>query len=291
MRQLASPAKINLFLYVTGKRADGYHELFSLMCPIAIFDQIGLEVGGRKIEVECAHPAVPVDESNLVYQAAERFFAACDESMDRGVRIRIEKRIPVAAGLGGGSSNAAATLKGLNAHFGSPLSASRLSRIGLSIGADVPFFLFGKPALASGIGEQLVSFHGLPSTHLVVIYPGFPVSTASVFNQLNLRLTNSEKKPTKALLKNMGFIAPDHLHNDLETVALKAHPEIAAAKERLTALGAHGVLMSGSGPSVFGLFDNEQSALRAATDLSEHPDWQMFPTELIVDPAEPDYRT
>ena len=285
MRLLASPAKINLFLHVTGKRPDGYHELFSLMCGIAIFDHIRLDFSGHEIEVECNHPAVPLDESNLAYKAAQHFFAACGHISTRGLRIQIDKQIPVAAGLGGGSSNAAAVLMGLNAHYGFPLSSPQMSNLGLSLGADVPFFLFGKPALATGIGEQLEAFDGLPNYHVIVIFPGFAVSTATVFNQLNLRLTNHEKKPTKALLKNKGFIAPNHLHNDLESVALKAYPEIARAKKKLAALGAQGVLMSGSGPSVFGLFDQEQTALKAASALSKHANWQLFPTELLLDSA------
>ena len=145
-------------------------------------------------------------------------------SLRRGLRIQIDKQIPVAAGLGGGSSNAAAVLMGMNAHYGFPLSPHQLFDLGLSLGADVPFFLYGKPALATGIGERLEAFDALPNYHVVVIFPGFAVSTATVFSQLNLRLTNREKKPTKALLKNKGFIAPNHLHNDLESVALKVLP-------------------------------------------------------------------
>lgn len=287
MMSLASPAKINLFLHVTGKRPDGYHELFSLMSCIAIFDHIRLDFGGCAIEVECAHPQVPRDETNLAWRAASAFYAACGEKNPPGLRIHIDKQIPVAAGLGGGSSNAATVLAALNARYGSPLTPAVLSDLGRSLGADVPFFLFGRPALAAGIGERLEAFDSLPVYQIVVIFPGFAVSTASVFSRLNLRLTNREKKPTKALLKNMGFIAPNHLHNDLEPVAVKAYPEIGSVREKLAQAGALGVLMSGSGPSVFGLFENKASARKAATAIGKHPRWQLFVTELMLDSAGP----
>jgi 4-diphosphocytidyl-2-C-methyl-D-erythritol kinase len=286
MLLLKSPAKINLFLHVTGRRPDGYHELFSLMCCISIFDHIQLDISGNDIVVDCAHPEVPLNDANLAYKAAERFYAAYNPMPAPGVHIRIDKKIPVAAGLGGGSSNAAAVLMGLNAHHGAPLTLSQLSDVGLSLGADVPFFLFGKPALATGIGEKLEAFDMLPDYHVVVISPGFAVSTATVFSQFNLRLTNPEKKPTKALLKNKGFIAPLHLHNDLETVTLKTSPEIEKAKKWLAETGALGALMSGSGPSVFGLFDTGQAARKAADILTERSAWQVFATQLILDPAD-----
>lgn len=286
MLSLLSPAKINLFLHVTGRRPDGYHDLFSLMCCISIFDRIELSFSGNGIAVECAHPEVPLDQTNLAYRAAERFYKAFHGAAAPGVRIHIDKKIPVAAGLGGGSSNAAAVLMGLNEHHGAPLSRSQLSDVGLSLGADVPFFLFGRPSLAAGIGEQLEAFDMLPEYHVVVIFPGFGVSTATVFKQLNLGLTNREKKPTKALLKNNGFIAPQHLHNDLETVTRKTSPVIEKAKKRLADTGALGALMSGSGPSVFGLFDDELSARSAADILAEQSSWQVFATQLMLDPAD-----
>ena len=285
MLTLASPAKINLFLHVTGKRQDGYHELFSLMCCISIMDQIQLDFSGSEILIDCSHPGVPPDNTNLAARAAREFYAACDRSSLPGTRILINKQIPVAAGLGGGSSNAATVLKGLNEYYGTPLTPSRLSQIGLSLGADVPFFLFGRPALASGIGEHLEAFDMLKNYHVVVVFPGFAVSTAEVFGQLNLRLTNRQKKPTKALLKNKGFIAPQHLHNDLETVTLKTSPEIEKAKKWLTDKGALGALMSGSGPSVFGLYDDEEAARAAADSIAGQSTWQVFATQLILDSA------
>jgi 4-diphosphocytidyl-2-C-methyl-D-erythritol kinase len=287
MLALASPAKINLFLHVTGRRPDGYHELFSLMCCISIRDLIQMDFGANDIAVECAHSGVPLDDTNLAVRAARAFYDACVDIPASGLRIRIDKQIPVAAGLGGGSSNAAAVLMGLNTYYGNPLSVSKLSEVGLSLGADVPFFLLGRPALASGVGEQLEPFDMVADYHLVLVFPGFSVSTAMVFDQLNLGLTNPKKKPTKALLKNKGFIAPQHLHNDLETVTLKQYPDIDKAKKWLCDMGALGALMSGSGPSVFGLFEDEQVARSAADILRERSSWQVFVTRLVLDPADP----
>jgi 4-diphosphocytidyl-2-C-methyl-D-erythritol kinase len=286
MLTLASPAKINLFLHVTGRRPDGYHELFSLMCCIAIRDHIRLDFSANDISVECAHSGVPLDDTNLALKAARAFYDACTDIPASGPRIRIDKNIPVAAGLGGGSSNAAAVLMGLNTYHGNPLSGLKLSELGFALGADVPFFLLGQPALATGAGERLEPFDMLPNYHLVLVFPGFSVSTAMVFSQLNLGLTNPEKKPTKALLKNRGFLAPQHLHNDLETVTLKKYPDIEKAKKWLCDMGALGALMSGSGPSVFGLFEDEQVACGAADILREQSSWQVFVTRLVLDPAD-----
>ena len=143
--KILSPAKINLFLQVTGKRPDGFHELFSLMCCLDLFDIIFLEFGGKKIEIESTGRQIPLDETNIAHKAATLFFKLL-KSTD-GLNIRIEKSIPVAAGLGGGSSNAASVLIGLNQHYGFPFSRDELMSMGLEIGADVPFFLFQKPAL------------------------------------------------------------------------------------------------------------------------------------------------
>ena len=145
--KLLSPAKINLFLQVTGKRPDGYHELFSLMCCVDLFDTILLQFDFKNIRIESPHPQIPLDETNLAYRAAAVFFKALN--VNDGLKIIIDKSIPIAAGLGGGSSNAASVLKGLNRHYGYPFSRNQLMSMGLDLGADVPFFIFGKPALAS----------------------------------------------------------------------------------------------------------------------------------------------
>ncbi|MEE4263683.1 MAG: 4-(cytidine 5'-diphospho)-2-C-methyl-D-erythritol kinase [Desulfobacteraceae bacterium] len=256
--KVLSPAKINLFLQVIGKRPDGFHELFSLMCCLDLFDIIFLQFGGKKIEIESSDRQIPLDETNIAHKAATLFFKSlkCTD----GLNIRIEKSIPVAAGLGGGSSNAASVLAGLNQNYGFPFSLDELMSMGLEIGADVPFFLFQKPALASGVGEKLEAYSGSLPFHILLLNPGVEVHTAEVFQNLNLGLTKCKKKFTKPSLRHSGFDPSLHLCNDLETVTISKYPVIESLKKQLLMHGALGALMSGSGPSVFGLFSDPRKA-------------------------------
>jgi len=256
--KILSPAKINLFLQVTGKRPDGFHDLFSLMCCLDLFDIVFLEFGGKKIEIESANRQIPLDETNVAYQAAALFFNSLN--ITDGINIRIEKSLPVAAGLGGGSSNAASVLMGLNQHYGLPFSREELMSMGLAIGADVPFFLFQKPAFASGVGEKLEAYPGSLPYHILLINPGVEVHTGEVFRNLNLRLTKCKKIITRPFLKQSGFDPALHLCNDLETVTISKYPVIGSLKEQLLRYGALGALMSGSGPTVFGLFSDPRKA-------------------------------
>ena len=198
---ILSPAKINLFLQVTGKRPDGYHALFSLMCCVNLFDKISLQFDADKIEIDSSHPQMPRDDANLAYKAADLFFKT--SKITAGVKVSIQKNIPVAAGLGGGSSNAASVLLGLNDHYGQPLSRHQLITLGLKLGADVPFLLHQKPALASGVGEKLEAYTAWLPDIVVIVYPGFAVSTAAVFQNLNLRLTNCKKKNYQSHFKEI----------------------------------------------------------------------------------------
>jgi len=282
--KILSPAKINLFLQVTGKRPDGYHELFSLMCCVNLYDTIFLQFGGKKIKIESSDPQIPLDETNLAHKAATLFFNKLHTN--DGLKIAIEKFIPVAAGLGGGSSNAAGVLKGLNHHYGHPFSADQLMSMGLCLGADVPFFLFGKPAFASGIGETLEAYPGLLPYHIVLVYPGFKVSTAEVFRSLNLGLTKCKKKFTKLSLKKNGFDASMHLCNDLEAVTASKYPMIDSLKKQLLTHGASGALMSGSGPTVFGLFSDTCKAGKAKQAISRNVHWNAYLAD-IIDEAYP----
>jgi 4-diphosphocytidyl-2-C-methyl-D-erythritol kinase len=259
--KILSPAKINLFLQVTGKRADGYHDLFSLMCCVSLYDTIQLRFGGKGIEIESAHPHVPLDETNIAYKAADLFYK--NLGVQGGLKISIEKSIPVAAGLGGGSSNAASVLDGLNHFHGHPFSRERLMSMGLRLGADVPFFLFETPALASGIGERLEAYSDLPTYDVVLVNPGFAVSTAEVFRNLNLGLTKCKKKLKKPSFRETGYIVSRHLCNDLEAVTASRYPVIRSIKKQLLEQGALGALMSGSGPTVFGLFSDPEKAAAA----------------------------
>lgn len=278
--ELRAPAKINLFLAVTGRRADGYHELLSLMCAIGLYDRLSLRFGGRGIRVFCDHPAVPEDDRNLVHRAASRFFDRL--GVPPGVSIRIDKRIPVAAGLGGGSSNAAAVLGGLNRAFGRPFTPELLQPMALAVGADVPFFLTGKPALATGVGEHLEPVTGLVPYHVLTVCPDLKVSTAAVYKKLNLGLTKCEKKLKQLHLKTERFDALHFLCNDLETVTIRNFPQLNEIKKALLGLGAAGALMSGSGPTVFGLFQDAAVAGRAVARLAQRREWHVHLAEMLL---------
>lgn len=286
LMRLQAPAKINLYLDVIGKRPDGYHELVSLMCCVGIHDTVRFSFhppdNRPALSVTCHHPDVPPGPENLAWRAAAAFFEK--SGLPGRVRIFIDKQIPVGGGLGGGSSDAAAVLKGLNRHFGSPLDPETLAGLGRRIGADVPFFLLGRPAVATGVGEKLTAFSGLCPADIVLVYPGRPVSTAEVFGKLNLALTKNKKINTKSIFEP-GWQADmsNRLHNALEPVAMQICPEIKTAKDALIACGASGALMSGSGSSVFGLFTDSVRAERAFHQLSgTNAEWRVFQTRLLA---------
>jgi 4-diphosphocytidyl-2-C-methyl-D-erythritol kinase len=280
---ILSPAKINLFLKVIRRRPDGYHELFSLMCRVSLCDEILLGSSPGGIAVHCSDPELPTNEDNLAYRAARHFFDAIGRKAE--CEIELTKRIPVAAGLGGGSSNAASVLLGLNHLHGHPLSRQKLLTIGRSLGADVPFFIFQSPALASGIGDRLEVFEGLASWQVVIVSPPFTVSTRMVYQKLNLRLTKRQKQPTKAHLKKNRFDPSLHLFNDLEVVTLALHPELAGIKASLSTQGALGTLMSGSGPSVFGLFPDARAAQKASAALPHDRGWRLILADMLTSPT------
>jgi 4-diphosphocytidyl-2-C-methyl-D-erythritol kinase len=283
--QIKSPAKINLFLAVKGKRADGYHEIITLLCRIRLFDALSIRFGFKDHAVSCSAPNVPEDETNLAYRAAVVFFKNLPgpkQHLHMGVRISIEKKIPVGAGLGGGSSNAASVLMGLNRFYGSVFSKNQLMQMGLSLGADVPFFIFKKPALAQGIGEKLSAFHRLPPYQILLVYPGKSVSTQEVYKNLNLGLTKCEQKLNCLLFKKEAFTGEKHLCNDLETVAESSCPEIGSIKKQLIFHGAEGAMMTGSGSAVFGLFVDFDKAGKAFDVLSKVEGWEVFLTELMA---------
>ena len=270
---LVSPAKLNLFLHVTGKRTDGYHELYSLMAPVSLSDRIDMRFEGRGIHVACAHPDVPDGKSNLVYRAAALFFKTYTEKSGEapvdGVAFRIEKKIPVGGGLGGGSSNAAAALTGLNRAFDRPFSSDELMALGLALGADVPFFIFGRSAIARGIGEKLTACPGLPDAWAVIGSPGVSASTIDVFKKLEFGLTFRPdyimNTGSNALPFGREIDGREQLHNDLEGPACSLYPGIASAKEEMELLLQRKVYMSGSGSSLFALYPDEDAA-RSASD-------------------------
>ena len=258
---LRAPAKLNIYLQVLKKRTDNYHEILSIMVPISIYDKIEIQKYDSGIKLECNDLSLPTDERNLAFKAASAYLNKANIS--DGVYIKVVKNIPIAAGLGGGSSDAAAVLRGLNLIY-KKLSKEELIKLAAQLGADVPFFLQGGPCVAKGIGEILepLPFRKL---YFVVITPPINISTAWVYSQFKLDLTKSEQSSIKDLW-NKGNIE-DLLRNDLEKVTIKYFPMIKEIKKLLLRTGAKGVLMSGSGPSVFGIFDSEKEANRATENI------------------------
>ena len=278
--KIFSPAKINLFLQVLGKRPDGYHDLMSLMCCIGLYDTVSLTFGVKNIVISCHHPGVPEDDKNLAFGAAHLFLKTLNKN--EGVKIVIQKQIPVAAGLGGGSSNAAAVFLGLNRYYGYPFSTEELMSMGLSIGADVPFFIFQKPAIATGIGEKLEAYQNLKNLKILLVFPDISVSTADVYKKLNLGLTKCEKKLKSFLLNKRRFDPRYHLCNDLEAVTASTYPVIKTVKEALLSHGALGALMTGSGPTIFGLFSDSNAALKASQALFRIHKWETHLADMIT---------
>ena len=252
-----APAKINLFLRVLRKRADGYHDIVSLMQKITLYDELIFFPRPKGIVLNCPGSDLPTSEDNLVFRAAQSIFAYANYSS--GVEIKLTKKIPLAAGLGGGSSDAATTLIALNKMCSLNLKKNELIKLGATIGADVPFFIFGNNALASGIGDKLKALQDLPKINLILIKPRFELSTKMVYENLNLRLTRGKNNYSIPRFLKMGDIIRE-LHNDLESVSLEMHPELADLKKILLRHGALGALMSGSGPTVFGIFRDGKEA-------------------------------
>ena len=261
-----SPAKVNLFLRVLGKRSDGYHDILSLMQRISLCDEMSFDLKGNGVKVICPGGLIPENKNNIAYRAAEAVLS--NVSRHSGVEITINKKIPVAAGLGGGSSNAATTLVTLNEMMETRYSTKKLMQMGAKLGADVPFFIFEKTSLASGIGDRLKPVEDVPKIWFVLVNPGFGISTGDIYKNLKLGLTKEPIKYRMPRFVTMSHIAKG-LYNDLEKVSLRFHPELSDIKELLTANGALGSLMSGSGPTIFGVFRNEADAKSAECNLKE----------------------
>ncbi len=279
--EITSPAKVNLFLRICGKRADGYHEIESLMCPAGLCDTLTMELGGKGIRLSCPASGIPEDETNLAHKAAALFFR--EYGHEPGLSMILEKRIPAGAGLGGGSGNAASVLLGLNTLLSSPFSLEALAEMGARIGADVPFFVHGKPAWVTGIGEHIEPVTGLYPHHLVIVFPGFESSTARVYKKCNLALTRCKKIHRVPVLTGDPTYVEDLLCNDLEIPALSEYPDIMKAREVMKETQASGVLMSGSGSSVFGVFREQAEAEETKNFLkSKYSQWQVFSCRLLV---------
>jgi len=254
--KLEAPAKINLVLRVTGRRGDGYHELETWMQKLGLFDYISLRVTRTPgIELSCSKSDIPADSSNIVWQAAATFFKESRCAKGKGVSISLEKNIPVGAGLGGGSSDAGTLLKGLNHYFGNEFDTPALIDMAVGLGADVPFFVTGiESVFATGIGEKLVEVTPLSNCTFILVNPGVSVSTAEIFKKFALTRTNKNSTLTGSRKLNPDNLTLSDLQNDLEDVTISMFPVIAEIKNELRRSGADGVLMSGSGSTVFGVF-------------------------------------
>ncbi len=268
---------MNLSLRVLGKRSDGYHLLDTVMVPVGLYDEIEitkLKLGKVGLSVTCDHPLVPSGKRNLAYQAASLLLG--EKGIHDPVRIHIRKRIPVGGGLGGGSSDAAATLKGIDRLFRLGCKRREILSLAASLGADIPFFVYGRPARAHGIGNLLRHIPSFPRLWMVILYPGFPVSTRWVYQNLAFKLTKSIENTSI----NVPLKGPEELKrflvNDLEKVTIRRYPRIAFLKERLIQEGAAGALMSGSGSSVFGIFLARQRAREAFRRLRKEEGVQAY---------------
>ena len=274
---LKSYGKINLGLDVLRRREDGYHEVRMIMQTVGLYDLLTMKkIKDDKIQMTCNLTFLPTDERNLVYKAVK--LMKDKYHIKDGVEINLNKRSPVAAGMAGGSSNCAAALKGMNQLFDLGLSIDELCEIGVTLGADVPYCIWGGTALSEGIGEKLSRVDAMPECYILIAKPGISVSTAFVYQNLNL--SGLAKHPDiDGMLeclrtKDLKGIC-DRLENVLETVTIKEYPIIEEVKKHLMDQGAMGALMSGSGPTIFAIFqdkktaDNALKSLRSIEDIKQ----------------------
>jgi 4-diphosphocytidyl-2-C-methyl-D-erythritol kinase len=277
--KLKAPGKINWTLDVTGKRGDGYHEVEMLMQSIGLWDEVTLTERSSGISITGNWDEMPLDDRNIAVKAAKLIRDHCN--INSGVHIDIRKEIPVAAGLAGGSTNASAVLIGLNALWSLGLSGQQLEEIGVQLGADVPFCLRGGTAVARGIGEKLTSLEPLKGIWLILIKPSFGVSTASVYGGLKLDSIpvhpNWQKVYSSLQSEDFGSLQQDMV-NVLEMVTAAQYPEIHGIRQSVLEAGAVAARMTGSGPTVFGVFHEQQHACSALHKLKK-----LFPKAYLVE--------
>jgi 4-diphosphocytidyl-2-C-methyl-D-erythritol kinase len=277
-----SPCKVNLLLNILGRRADGFHELETVMQPVYLFDRLQFTRGGSGVQLTCSEPSLPTDSGNLVHRAATAFLQQA--GIKDGVRIHLEKKIPMAAGLGGGSGNAATTLLALNELSGQPLAFAQLDAIAASLGSDIPFFLQDKPALAIGRGEKVSSlepFRALQGAAFLLIHPGFGIATVWAYKELArfpaaLNGQAGRARQLIELLKTTDLPrAGAAFYNSLEAPALEKYPLLSLYQEFLREHGAAAALMSGSGSTTFAIARDEVAArhLEAQVQSRFGPCW------------------
>jgi 4-diphosphocytidyl-2-C-methyl-D-erythritol kinase len=270
MLDKASCCKVNLLLNILGKRPDGYHEVETVLHPIPLCDRLSFERAGTGIELTCSDPALPVNSKNLVCRAAASFAKAAGIGDGEGVRIHLQKEIPIAAGLGGGSGNAAATLLALNELFGLPLAPPKLQELAAALGSDVPFFLQCRPAVATGRGEIIRPLDGFPALRdafFVLVHPGFGISTPWAYQQLAhfpaaLHGAPGRAERLIALLQTSLEAAAAQFYNSLEGPVLRKYPLLELFQEFFRENGAPGTLLSGSGSATFALTTAREAAQR-----------------------------
>lgn len=264
-----SPCKVNLLLNILGRRPDGFHELETVMHPVNLCDALHFEKSGASVSLTCSDATLPTDARNLVHRAATAFLAAT--GIRDGVKVHLEKKIPLAAGLGGGSGNAATTLLGLNEFFDLPLAEEPLNQLASGLGSDVPFFLQNNPALGTGRGEQIQSLDPFPVLRgkvFFLIHPGFGISTPWAYQNLarfpdalNGRPGRAQQLIAKLRAGDLTAAGMD-FYNSLEAPALGKYPLLSLYQEFLREHGALTALMSGSGSTTFAIVENIQAAER-----------------------------
>jgi len=277
----ATPAKINLFLRITCRRSDGYHELDSVFVPISICDRLDIELrpaNRATVELCCDCGAIPPGDGNLAFRSAREFMTGF--GIQAEVRIKLHKEIPAGAGLGGGSSDAGAVLRMMAELCRIPVVA--LPAVALRLGADVPFFLNPAPARVSGIGERNLALGRIVQPFLLIAVPPFEVPTAQVYRDLRPEHWSGPASDDDVLAIIQGRIGREQLVNDLEQAAIARWPEIGEVKRLLEELGARGAAMTGSGGGVFGIFASSEEVSRAIDELSRRaPRFRTFSASVL----------
>lgn len=286
--RLKARAKINITLDIVARRDNGYHDVEMIMQTIDLYDRIILSKRqDSKIMIKTNLPYLPTDEKNLVYKIIQYFMDTY--RISTGISVDLYKMIPVAAGLAGGSSDAAQTIIGLNKIYNLNLSTQEMLTIGSKFGSDIPYCILQGTALAKGLGDELELIHPFPKMYVVILKPRFSMSTATVYQNFDINevtgITNTEAM-VKAIEEEDTAYIYNHLYNVLETVTTKLHPTLVDMKERLLDLGAQGSLMSGSGPTVYGLFEDEKVAKEAVKLFRRERNMQFVYLTSIYNPKE-----
>ena len=279
---LPSFAKINLHLQVVGRRADGFHDLCTVFQTISLHDKLSVAPAGE-IQMTCGDDRLPADERNLVMRAA--LSLRHKTGVQCGARIHLDKRIPAPGGLGGGSSNAAMALLALRKLWSLPLTIDQLHPIAASLGADVPFFLYGGTALGMGRGEVIEPIEDFREDFMLVVAPDVAVATREAFKRLNARALTKQEAKRKLQICRFDLESADFKYtsfkNDFETTVFAAYPEVERVKNTLLDLGSERAMLSGSGGSVFAIFDKEETRQTALKALDDEVNWRKFAVATI----------